>query len=565
MKALSVRPAIGWAALLALFSIVVHPGYTTAARDQIFYIANILKELDPSLYTRDFMALYNPGRYALLNKLVIWTIHGTGLDLYGTLFLLSFLFRFTFFISMLLLIRRITQDEMFSYLATLLFLSSFLLYGTATFTFETELLPRSAALACALLFLACDFYDRQLLSLPCLLAAIAIHPITAIPFVAYFYLSAFHRKSIFSWSLRLVPLLGMAFLYQRSPAQNDMVWNTRLNPAWEAIVRPRSPTTWVSHWRPGGYIHLAASFLMLAIGWPRRDAPCRAYGWKLLLFVVIGLAGAFVTLVGLDLLGYMFFAWMQPARYLIGLKFISRIALAYWIYRELKAREQPFLMEWAMVMTLAAFAIEERMIWIGFPIVALRWALKDRFTFPMMLVLLLCSVLGAGLKFRDHSQLLMPFLIIFLGSWCYLRWGRDTLTLRHAAALLCCAMFARLPWFHYKPWFYERPDLIRLCEWIQKNTSKVDLFLVDPFSSLHVPVRLMAQRNVFVSEKEGSEGLLSESFAYEWQKRMRAASQRPTSSFTRHERINYVIMSARTSDIGRGVYADDNWYIYKIQ
>ncbi len=554
----------GFALLIALASILFHPGYTTAARDQIFYIANIFKELDPSLFTRDFMAPFNPGRYALFNHLVIFVMQILHIDLYAALLGLSVLFRFTFFASIILLVRRITSEQHFPYLACLLLLSSFILYGTATFTFETELLPRSAAFSLGLLFLVCDFSEKEFGSVLCLLAVMILHSITALPFLLYFYGSVIFRRSLYSWSLRLLPVLCVFVLHHYSPASNEMLWGTQLNPVWGAIIQPRSPSTWISSWEPGAFIHLFASFLMLIIGAPQKGSSCVKYWPRLLFFVAVGVGGLFLAWVGLDYLKLMAFAWLQPGRFLIGLKLISRLAFAYWAYRRLRERSQPFTIELAMVMVLAAFAIEERMIWLGFPLIVLHWAIPHKVPDLLAKAFMAVCIAGALFKFRNNPQLLAPFLIIVTGSWVYLKWCRDRVTLTHVTWILIGASLVLLPRFKWKPWFYDRPELMSLSRWVQQNVPSTSLIWIDPYSAVHVPLRLLAKRDVYVSEKEGSEGIYSDVYAYEWRRRMQVASAPPTLKTARQEQINYVIMNKPQTQLGQEIYGNNGWYVYSI-
>ncbi len=166
--------------LISLSSFLLH-GYYFSTGDQSIYIPQVLKLIDPNLYSRDYFVTHSPeSHFSLFFSILATTLRFTSLDmqwLYFSLYLLNH----TFVIFLLYrLSLTLTRSRAVAILTVLLLSLPRFVGGTTITTLDTAWLPRFAALPLFLFALNQLVVNQPLSSLGLAILTTMIHPFSGL-------------------------------------------------------------------------------------------------------------------------------------------------------------------------------------------------------------------------------------------------------------------------------------------------------------------------------------------------------------------------------------------------
>ena len=173
--------------LIVIFSLIF-PGYKTLTSDQEIYLPQIINLNDEVLQENDFLYSFNQINFTVFDEFLAFFTDTLNINIFIVLFLLTLITRFIYFYSIYKIAFYFTKNRIFSLLSPLIFISGLTVFGTALTTIDIELHPRTISFALMLLFLAAYLDNKKYLSAIILGIGTLFHPISAIPFLIFFYL-----------------------------------------------------------------------------------------------------------------------------------------------------------------------------------------------------------------------------------------------------------------------------------------------------------------------------------------------------------------------------------------
>ena len=112
---------------------------------------------------------------------------------------------------------------------------------------------------------------------------------------------------------------------------------------------------------------------------------------------------------------------------------------------------------------------------------------------------------------------------------------------------------------------------LEVCEWIKANTEKTSLFLTEPFSSRGGEVRVMCNRGLFATRKDGGQVVFDREYALEWNRRYDIIKQLKAdyspeflSEISFKYGVDY-LLSDEPLNLAQKVFDNDGHYVYKLR
>ena len=599
--------------ILTAFSLIVDPGYRVLIADQKIYIPIIYQTLNPELFQNDllFTTRYVQSSYSFSNALIVFLVGTLNFNIFYVLFFLSLVARFVYFVSIYMIAFYITKDEKFSVFSVFLFsITRFAVYGTQTFIYDIYTAPRLLAMCFSLLFLSCFFKEKCILSSIALGIGLLMHPVIILPFLIFFYL-ALLLKLIFDSDKRifrdllfvlisgLIPILFFLFLMYNiassESALSGLRFFTIIDPSWENILRYRVYYLFITEWEYRSYLFLIASACFFVIGRLElkeifENTKKKQYIY-LLIFIPLSLL--ILSFIAVDIFSLHFFSILQLCRSLVIWKIFSTLLFSYYAYIHVKTNKNDVFYNLSLIGIIVSFFFEERFVFLFLPALLSLLAkrkrnsselikkgfIKDQFSVVLILGIyytassILILIFRTGLLIDLFSILTISiistlgFALIPTSIILNIRFRNKSKLLVLLALSSCIALF--IPKFSIFPKLYYTPDMLEACDWIKNNTDLQDVFITEPFSKFSCQIRCECHRNVFVSQKDGSQSMYDRNYAFEWKKRWDlvnklAYNHSYISEIAKEYDIDYVVSEYLLNVSYPLAFNNSRYFIYEI-
>ncbi len=581
------RPsASAWAglAVLTLLSYFQYPGHLFLESDTQIYVPMFEHFRDPGLLARDPMVVRSHTAFTLYDEITLAVSRASGLSLEGALGALHVLVRLALFTGIFLTARAMGLSEILALAGAGVYALGARVMGPSVLLVEYEPVPRAFALGPVALALGLVAHGRYPAAALAGAAAFLLHPTTAFPFWIVFGALLFvpDEPEIMKrrlYSLLALPaamvLLHFAALWQPGVTERQPFF-TRIDPAWEALIRERAPYVWVSLW-PSVYFWQYGAMALLTFAAYRKLSP---FVQPVLRFFWLGLCGLGLLSLPFSYLFLEQLKWgmlpqAQPLRTILFLELFALLGALVTAF-ELACREQRYSAAVWWAACALAIGIQPRLLFLLAPL-ALAWLSEARRRW-------------AGAAAAAAIAYLQPFglsvwrpaarreLLVTLGLAALLAAAAWLSTRRRlgaaAVAVVALAAFFAVPGgprFHWsgRP---RNPELEELIRWARAATPRDAVFLfADAGRSLEPGVfRALAARALYVDWKGGGQINFFPEFAREWRSRWQATLAEPY----RPDRlpaytalgIDYVVLSARNRLPQRDpAYGNARYLIYRLR
>jgi hypothetical protein len=573
--------------ILTIFSLVAYPGYGVFAEDHFIDIPALYAQLNHALFTRDLVSSVNQTKFSLFNQFVAGFMNLFRTNIFTSLFLLDFLTRLIAIYSFYEIGLYFTGSGFLSFIFAFLASTGLSVYGTPTSTFDIRLVPRTISLPLALLGTVFIFRKQLLFAAPVLGLSLIFHPLTAAPFLAFFYaeLLFFSGRSFSKkFLLGILPLIFLTLLVSGMPA-NQLGIFTRVDAAWEAIMRVQTPELFITSWLGRGvYLQLLATAIIFFLGlFKLKNYFSKENIRYFYLLFFISLLAFLVAFIGADILKLHLIIELQLTRALIMWRLVDLLILLLWINKSFSEKENLFC-SFLLVGLTAAFVLRENFMYIFLPPLILDFILgfipryKQKFQYFVYSLFLLSLAIFLGLLFFKGrvGSLYYFYWIIGISAAIILAvafWGWDKFLSKKTFILfltvLIIFIIILLPKFTIKPAYLNDENFSELCAWVKNNTPTSAMFIVAPFSSSGEQFRISCLKNIFFSKIDGIQSFFDRDYAMEWQKRLDLISkinQNPDylKNVVREYDINYILSERKLHLNNPPVFSNNRYFVYKL-
>jgi hypothetical protein len=333
--------------LIAVLSILTRPYPGIAAsNDSRYYFIEALRELAPSRFANDlYFEFGSQNQYTLFSRILapalsMWSVGATGLifTVIGQLLWIGGLVHFSC---------ALFKNREHAWLAVGLAIALPGLYGIFQYG---EPFPSARLFSEALILFALGLFLRRRLTLAFALLplAIAIHPLTALPGVAFIIIYLAFEKPLW-WSVILAGavLVGAFALVGIQPFANLGV---SYDQEWFAIVKWRESFCLISSWTAQDFFFALNSTVLAIAALIFAEKQERRF---LITVLVLGLGGVALTYIGGDLARNVFITEIQPWRFMWLLTLGANLCAARIALRGLQNPAGLNLVKVALVMACA--------------------------------------------------------------------------------------------------------------------------------------------------------------------------------------------------------------------
>jgi hypothetical protein len=481
------------------------PGHTILQSDTQIYIPILEHLWDPSVLAKDPMASRPHVVYTIYDEVALVLRKVTGLGFEQVLTAQQFVYRCLAVLGLWLIGRAAGLSPLLAFAAAAIPMLGAIVSGPSVLTVEYEPVPRGFALSFLLLSIGAAATNHWRTASIAASIGFLFHPPTA-----FFYCGLLLAVSL--WQRRYSALLpfvvcGALFLMlvfvPELPPEGQEIF-TRIDPALEALQRPRAAYNWVSMW----FSKWITQYLILT-------AFCAVVLWRLwrgtspvlrVLFAALaagGLLSIGVSWLMLDYGKWMLGAQFQPGRYLL---WVPLTAVALGAVAGVRAASRGSYIEAVLLL---------------FPC----------FVLPLQPELL---ALQAG---QAAIAAALAVLITVAARWPI------------AAAAAAFVLFFVMP---PTPLSIHTPELNELSAWARENTPKDAMFLfADAGPGLEPGVfRARALRALYMDWKSGGQINFLRSFAAIWGERWpRLRRVRPLNHY-RARPIDYLVFRRENAPKG---------------
>lgn len=588
-----------WFFILPIFSAVVlsflfSPGYIAGANDQQLYLPGLLEKISGPLSSGDLFSTFNQSELSLFNEILFQLIEITGLDVFILLFLVAIASRFIYFFAIWRLAGFFTKSLVLRCLSLLLACIPLQAYGAGSNIIENIVVARTVALPlCLLLFV---FYlENKKISAALLLAlAFAIHPITCLPFLLFFFAifirTALRKKLSAEKFFFFLPVaIIIALMLFSLPPKNGSGFLQIMDAPWhEIVVAATGRYLFVLAWQKQ-LLCLAAEFLVLVLILRTNLADFGSAARKKItyLFFFAPIVLFVLAITTADILKISFAIQLQMARALILWKLLFILIWPAWLYQLQEKKRGLFLTLFScgfLTSFLAQYASAEILFAILLLIASFKnaghrhfWPSGKILFFMAAALTVLVPLAGALLRGNlQKANWLIPLLLVAASILAWL--GK-----KYPAAAKYLPAAIIIPFFFYsqgsfsfqnnfqglRPTYEKSAQAISLCAWTEKNTSPQDLFITENYSDLSNILRLSCRRGVYYSAYEGAQGVFSRNYALEWQKRKKIIEKASTEPKAAEKILegtgaNYLI-SQTILPWGKPIFISPSYYIYSLK
>src|SRR3989344_1912390 len=357
-------------------------GYEIYEGDQLIYLFDIIKGLDPTLFARDI--LFGNDGFTFFDNIVLFGVRYLKLDMFVILFLLSFAMRFFYFYGVYRIFHFFTGSRFFSMVAPILFFSGFVIYGTGMRTIASMLLPKYIALALCLLGLAFIFEKKRLLASFFIGVGFLFHPTMPLLFLAIFYCSyAIDRENLLSARSLvglIIPPLFFSLVYYFVPPGGESSLFAIFDSEWRDAVMRRDSYYFVSTWYfPNtSLIYFAVSaylFFLIRKELPEITEDTRK---RIFLFacIFIPLVLTALSITFADFIGSVVVTQLSLGRSLLLWKVLLNGLFVYYALRHVSSYPRDIFYNFLLISLVFSFVIGEKLIFIFLPAQMFVWFIR---------------------------------------------------------------------------------------------------------------------------------------------------------------------------------------------
>ncbi|MBL0161994.1 MAG: hypothetical protein IPP47_33795 [Bryobacterales bacterium] len=523
--------------LLTLLGFFYFPGHTWLQADTQIYAPILDRMDDPSLFSKDMVALRPHVTWTLYDESAIALHRITGLSFQTVLQSEQVLFRLVGLFGVYLLAGALGLGSAGALLVTGCFGLGATINGPAVLTLEYEPVPRAFAILLVLGALGC--VSRRWWWAAGVLAGVAtlFHPTTTAPvwfcLGLWWLLRREERAAMRPLLISLAAAVGIVLLFallQRGETERQPLIG-RIGPELERVQRLRGSYNWIDLWLPEWFWQYPLLLIYVALAWRRlRGVMSPGVAFLTLALPLFGLVMVPVQYLLLDVGKWILIPQFQPAR---GVLFITVMAILLGAAAGWRAAQNRLWLESA-AWFVVVFAIPSnglvvqlftQMLWVRIGLVALFAAL---------------AMAAARWRVVLPVAMLAPFLLIPTVG------GLET-----------------YPRLHTRP-------MQELSAWARENTAKDDVFLfADAYRGYQPGVfRGEAQRAIYVDWKGGGQANLLPGLGEEWWRRWQAVHMTkppllPLDAY-RGLGIDYLVVRAASRPAGV-VYANEEWAVIPLK
>lgn len=570
--------------LFTIFSIIVFPGYEVFISDQEIYLPMAYNNFDENLFSNDFALRFDVLQYSFFDELIGFLLRFTS-NISYILFFIYALARFIYFYALYRIVLHFTDDEKFSILSLLLFIPPISVYGTQVF--DNYLIPRVMGFSLGLLSLYYLFEKKYFKSTILLSLYYLIHPLTALFFLAIYYLNLlfdFGKRKFFNKELVILGLIPIgAFLLSSFVNGPGLGFFVVIDDVWNSVIMFRWQSFFISDWGFRLFFVLFTSILVFLIGLSEyKDNKKKPILYVLFFFPLLV---SLLSIYAADILKLHFVAQLQVYRSLFFIKIFGAILFFRMGYLHVKTKPQDFLYNFFILGVVVSYFMNEDFIYPFFYAFLFLWVKRrynvwftkilpflrqDATSVVFFIIILPIFILYAKNveSFSIGFFFLVLIVAVLLASITYLK---KVFPFRffHIFFIFVFLILIFIPSFSIYSVYYKDSELIESCNWIKENTTKDSVFITFP-QKLSRPLRLMCHRNIFVSGREGSSSLFNRAFALEWKKRMDLHYEVYSNfsllkSLTKDYKINHIFSSEQINSSYTLVFDNKVYYIYKIE
>lgn len=355
--------------------------------------------------------------------------------------------------------------------------------------------------------------------------------------------------------------------------------------AWVDIVRSRNSYLFLTEWGLTHHLFWLEALVFWLVA--RHDFLTTWSAEKrrvVYLLVLIPLALTALSFITVDFFELSTFVQVQLLRSQVMLKITLVILFAYYAWRTALREPKPSLFNVFLLGIVAALLVKELIVLIMLPFFTLLWWERQQAgatKADLMPVALHHGIfIGAFAASAYIATLSRPFLGPLLITTLLITGLLMALVYWHQAhprravflGIIIALVYVSNPTLGpggIKPPLAYDTQFIAACAWIQHHTPPQAIFVAEPFSGVGEDVKLLCQRNLYYSGKDGAQVLFDEQYAYEWQRRkdllVKQPSEAATAAALLMEDIDYVISIKPIDQLSRfEVFSNTSYFIYQL-
>ena len=586
---------------ITIFSLIVTPGYQVFVADQPVFLPSLFNKLDQSLFQNDLVWYKIQFAESTLFIDFLAFFIKLGVDIFWLLFILSAISRALFFVALFLLAKHFTQDRSYALFSLIFFIVAFIVPGVGSSTVEGAFSYRSITLPLGLFSLLFLFSGWRILSIATLFLTYALHPFTAFPFLLFYCIAtAFEKLSLVKKILFIIlPLIFIgAFIFLR---QDDAAGNFFLfmDSEWKELSKFRLPSAFFAFWNKEAYISIAcwtllSTILLSSLKKIVHEERNRFYLYTLIaipfFLLIVAAIGEFILLHSIIRL--------QLQRSLIVMVIFVALLIGkftLWHSENKRGHVMENSLLWAILLW---FTLKESFVFLREPFVLFVPALavlfccskyswfnkKRKFIIVAATLIFLSGYLLAvskALSYKDISALVFFHAISIGGATIAIMYNRAKLSsssINIYSVTLILPVFLFSPIFYLSnftiyPYFYQNTPYMEACNWVQTNTDKTSVFILEPFSfetGEPTEFRLACFRPIFTTLKDAAPPYEPmRSIAFDWKRRQDLVRELRKDITTlniiqKEYKVDY-IFSERKFQLDKDiVFQNNEIFIYKL-
>jgi len=489
--------------LLTVLGYVVFPGHTFLYSDSQIYVPILERYQDPTLFTRDLVALTPHVSFTIYDEATLALRRLTGLDLQAVLGFQQLLFRALGILGVFLIAASMGLSRRMSMVVAAIYGLGASIPGPTVLTIEYEPVPRGFAVPLLLLAAGLVAQGRDLWAGIAAALAFLYHPPSVYNFWGlYFLLTLWPNKPTVMgrriWGLlpMLCAVVALLFLSRLQPGVSEtQPFFSRISPELEKLQRMRAPYVWVSVWPGFWYAHYIFLWLVsLAAFWRVRKSVPEDLKPFLVGLPFLGVLSLPLSYLLLEKLNWIITPQIQPLRAVLFITLFAGVLASIAGVKAAEVRRRTESAVWFLI--AFAIPIHTRVLEI----------LPPDFRQPL---LLRRAALAAGLA-----------CVAALTAWAVSRqkrWATGAV-----AALVLAPLFLIPRWGKVVNYAELRtPGLTELCNWARTNTAKDAIFHFPDAGRAFCPgvFRASALRAVYVDWKAGGQVNFLPHLGLEWWQR----------------------------------------------
>ncbi len=520
---------------IAVISILLG-GYQFGVKDQYVTIPIYLRHLDPTLYPNDYY-YPQPNESRSMYAPFLALSYPFFPDIPTQFFILYSLFHTLWLYALYRLALVLLKDQKQALFSLLFFITPKWVAGTGAMTYELSLVYRTMAMPLALLAFVWVLEKRLMPAAFALLAALVIHPLTAlyVGFPAYLILG---KQVIEKYKLRSALYIPVIFLPLLVLFSLPYLLKTPLilDPQWLTIIRQRLPFAVLSRWDVLDWGNVGFFAILGASVWifKRTLVSCNQH---VLRAVGIATAAAFVVPALGEIFSIAPLIQVQFARSLTLTVVLILILFSSVLY---SLCTRPHRLGIGTLLALIS---------VSYPIPQLATAVA-----LVLLLLFIPQVRSHIDRGRAATRRIRPVLFFAL-----------TLALH---ALLLAIGYRRDPDPHWLLKADTNNPWIQVQRWAKEYTVKDALFLTNPY---HSGFRVFSERSPVVEYKDGTASIFSREKGLVWRDRLEKAQDAETltiehiRSLQQTLHFDYIVRSRQSSALSLPpIYQNADYIVYRL-